>query len=45
MWSPVLIESQLSSGLVLIGLSLRNEDVSLLRSQVSVRPPIQMDHS
>lgn len=30
MWRPILIESKLSSGSVLIGLSLRNENVSLL---------------
>lgn len=33
MWRPVLIESNLSSGYVLIGLSLRNENVSLLRNR------------
>lgn len=33
MWRPILIESKLSSGYVLIGLSLRNENVSLLRDR------------
>lgn len=33
MWRPILIESKLSSGSVLIGLSLRNENVSLLRDR------------
>lgn len=33
MWRPILIESELSSGSILIGLSLRNENVSLLRDR------------
>lgn len=36
MWRPILIESKLSSGSVLIGLSLRNENVSLLRDRYSL---------
>lgn len=32
-WRPILIESELSSGSILIGLSLRNENVSLLRDR------------
>lgn len=33
MWRPILIEAKLSSGSILIGLSLRNENVSLLRDR------------
>lgn len=36
MWRPILIESELSSGSILIGLSLRNENVSLLRDRESL---------
>lgn len=32
-WRPILIESELSPGSILIGLSLRNENVSLLRDR------------
>ena len=36
MWRPILIESKLSSGSAVIGLSLRNENVSLLRDRPSL---------
>lgn len=35
-WRPILIESKLSSGSYVIGLSLRNENVSLLRDRPSL---------